>query len=349
MIKLATIGTGNIVENFLDSIKDASENMGFNKIEYVCAYSRDEEKAKEFAKKHGANRFETSLEKLAKADDIDGVYIASPNSLHYEQAILMLKNKKHVLCEKIIASNEKELVEMLKIAEENNVIILEAMRSIFDPAFEVIYNNLGKLGVIRRCSFNYCQYSSRYDKFKEGIVENAFNPEFSNGALTDIGIYCVYPMVHLFGMPDEIKSDAIILKDSDLKNSIDGAGTILFNYNSIYYKNNKNMQCEMIYSKISNSYTPSQIQGEEATMVIDHIANTKEINIYYNNKELEPEKIIIQKPRHNLIYEVIKWVELIETGERPILYNKSSLMSLKVVDEVRRQQGIVFPADYKNY
>lgn len=327
MVRFATIGTNIIVENFLESVADVKE------LEYISTYSRNEETAVEFSKKHGSKRYDTNLLELAKADDIDGVYIASPNSLHYEQAILMLSNKKHVLCEKIIASNEEELQEMFKVAKENNVIILEAMRSVFDKGFEAICNNINKLGKIRRASFQYCQYSSRYDKFKQGIIENAFNPDFSNGAIMDIGIYCVYPMVHLFGMPKKIYSDAIILE-----NGIDGAGTILFAYDD--------MQGEAIYSKISNNYLPSQIQGENATMTISEIANTKEINIYYKNGDIE--NIIIEKPKHNLMFEAIAWVDFIENGIMPESYNKSSMMSIKVIDEARNQLGIIFPADNKN-
>jgi predicted dehydrogenase len=78
----------------------------------------------------------------------------------------------------------KELEKMLKAAEDNGVILLEAMRSVFDLGFKAIEDNINKLGAIRRITFQYCQYSSRYDNFKKGIIENAFNPIFSNGYLS---------------------------------------------------------------------------------------------------------------------------------------------------------------------
>lgn len=155
------------------------------------------------------------------------------------------------------------------------------MRSVFDDGFIAIKKNIHKLGKIRKVNFQFCQYSSRYDNFKNGIIENAFDPKFSNGALMDIGVYCIYPMVHLFGMTDKISSSATILN-----NGIDGAGTILFSY--------KDMQGEMIYSKISNSYIHSQIQGEDATMLIDEIADTRKIGII--NRNGEKEDIFIDKP-----------------------------------------------------
>lgn len=328
MIRFATIGTNKIVDIFLESAKSIKD------FEYVCVYSRNEDTAKDFATKHNAKRYTTNLLDIAIAIDIDAVYIASPNSLHCEHSILMLKNKKHVLCEKAISSNEKEVKEMLKVAEDNGVILLEAMRSVFDTGFKAIENNLHKLGKIRRATFQYCQYSSRYDNFKNGIIENAFNPSFSNGALMDIGVYCIYPMVHLFGKPDNIASNGVILE-----NGIDGAGTIIFSYDN----DENNMQGELMYSKISNSYMPSQIQGENASMIIEEIPDTREITIIYNNGSKE--NITIDKPTSNMVYEIQAFINFIKNNEKPLKYNQSSIMEMEVVDVVKNQLGIVFPAD----
>lgn len=324
MVRFATVGTNFITKWFLEAAKACDG------LEYMAAYSRDEDKAKAFASEHGAKRYYTDLVKMAEAGDIDAVYIASPNSLHCEQAILMMQHGKHVLCEKAIASNGRELEHMLDIAEKKHVVLLEAMRSVFVPGFMAIKDNLHKLGKIRRASFQYCQYSSRYDKFKAGVIENAFNPAFSNGALMDIGVYCVHPLVRLFGMPEGIHADALLLE-----NGIDGAGTILAKY--------KDMQAELIYSKISNSRVPSQIQGENAVMLIKEIHDAKEISIYYNNGELE--EIRMEEDRINMKYEIKEWVRLIENHLTAKEHNRYSIMELKIMDEVRRQQGIKFPAD----
>jgi scyllo-inositol 2-dehydrogenase (NADP+) len=199
----------------------------------------------------------------------------------------MLSSGKHVLCEKTIASNSEELNIMLKTAALNKVILLEAMREVFDPGFLEIANNLYKLGTIRRAIFNYCQYSSRYDNFKKGIIENAFNPKFSNGALTDIGVYCVHALVKLFGLCKDINAQGIMLN-----NGVDGAGTIIANYGD--------MQAELMYSKITNSYIPSEIQGEEGAMLIDKITNPKELIILY--RDGREEKIHIENNKNNNMY-----------------------------------------------
>lgn len=332
MIRFATIGTNFIVRWFLEAAAMSSELL------YAASYSREEEKAKAFAAEYGASRYCTDLQELAESKDVDAVYIASPNSLHFEQSILMLSHGKHVMCEKTITSNSQELNKLIEVADRNNVVLLEAMRSVFDPGFAVIQENLKRLGKIRRVSFQYCQYSSRYDKFKNGIIENAFDPSFSNGALMDIGVYCIHPLVKLFGLPQKIISDAILLH-----NGVDGAGTILARYDE--------MQAELIYSKISDSYIPSQIQGEDGTLVIEDIPNPRKVTFYGRNGECEV--LVSHMPELNLIYEIQEWIEQIKGHRDWHEPMKASLMELQVMDEVRRQLSIKFPADeedqWKNY
>jgi len=266
VMKFATIGTSSITDSFIKAGQLCEE------FKLSAVYSRSKLRASEYAAKYEVQKSYDSLEDLACDKDIDAVYIASPTSFHAAQAIQMLKAGKHVLCEKPIASNEKELEAILEAAAEANRVVLEAMRSVFMPSFKTIQDNLCKLGKIRRVTFTYCQYSSRYDKFKAGIVENAFNPAYSNGALMDIGVYCVHALVKLFGVPQNINADGIILS-----NGIDGAGTITANY--------RDFQAELLYSKITNSYNFSEIQGEDACMVIDKINWPQNIKIIYRTGE----------------------------------------------------------------
>lgn len=326
MIRFAVIGTNFITERFLEVAQKCTS------LKFEAVYSRSIEKAKQFAQFYGVEKVYDDLEQMAKDKEIDAVYVASPNSLHCEQSVLMLSHKKHVLCEKSIASNSKELALMLKTAKENGVILLEAMRPVFDIGFIEIEKNLYKLGKIRKAMFEYCQYSSRYDNFKKGIIENAFNPKFSNGALMDIGVYCVHSMVKLFGKPNTILSHSLLLQ-----NGIDGEGTILAVYDE--------MEAVVSYSKISNGTIPSQIQGENATMEILTLPDPKTIVIHYKNGK--DEIIEVEKDKNNMLYEVQEWVRLIENNEIENQHTASSVLELYVMDEVRKQAGIVFAADGK--
>lgn len=212
-VRFGVVGTSAITEWF---IKAGKKLDGF---ELKAVYSRSIEKAEEFGKKHGAELFFDDLDAMSKCDEIDAIYIASPNFMHKEQAILCMNNGKNVLCEKPFATNKRDAEEMVKCARENNVLLMEEMRLTCTPNFQNVKNNLDKIGKIRRYSANYCQYSSRYDKFKEGIVLNAFKRELSNGALMDIGVYCIHPMVNLFGRPNSLKANAV-----KLSTGVDGEG-----------------------------------------------------------------------------------------------------------------------------
>lgn len=324
MVKFAVIGTNFVTDSFMEA---GSRCKGF-KVQAV--YSRTMNRAKEYAGKYGIEECYDSLEALALAEHIDAVYVASPNALHASQSIQMMKAGKHVLCEKTIASNSKELEEMLRTADENGVILLEAMRPVFDPGFEAIKKYLPKIGKVRRATFQYCQYSRRYDNFKKGIVENAFKPELSNGALMDIGVYCVHPLVKLFGMPKEISAHGL-----KLSTGADASGTIVAMY--------EEMQAELMYAKITQAALPSQIQGEEGSMIIREIPDTTSIELVKRNGEREV--IEISKEENNMYYEIKEFIRLIEEGADAKEHNRYSVWELKVMDEARRQMGIKFPAD----
>lgn len=324
MIRFAIIGTSMITDRFLEAGNEVKE------FQLKGVYSRSLKKAMDYAKKHCAEVTFDNLEILSNSNEIDAVYIASPNYCHASQAIQMLKNKKHVLCEKPICSNIQEFEQMKSAALENKVVLLEAMRSVYSPGFHMIQDNLHKIGKIRRVSFQYCQYSSRYDNFKKGIIENAFHTELSNAALMDIGVYCVHPLVALFGSPVHIKSSSL-----KLSNGFEGAGTILLEYDG--------MQAELLYSKITNSKVPSQIQGEEGSIVIQEIANPQNVTIYFRNGKTEV--LNIPQKENNMCYEIETFIKLIKEKDFCHNYLQNSYIELQIMDEVRQQQNIIFPAD----
>lgn len=325
MVRLASIGSSSVSEWFLDEVKRAEG------IQLSAVYSRDLNRAEEFARKHGAEKWYDSLEILAVDDNIDAVYIASPNYAHRTQALLMMSAGKHVICEKALASNEKEAQSMFKTSSDNGVVLLEAMRTLHDPGFKAIQDNLASLGAIRQVDFRFCQYSSRYDAYKAGKHVNIFDPKCSAGALMDIGVYCVEPLVALFSMPEEIKSSCHMLEEN-----VDGAGVVVAKYPSFL--------ATLTYSKITNHKAASEIQGEEGTMVIERISDPRKITIYYRNGEVK--ELDIPKPVDtNICYEIESFVKAVENNEDLSKYRTISLETMRFMDIVRKQNNIVFPAD----
>jgi predicted dehydrogenase len=327
MIRFAVIGTNWITEEFIHSAMETGEFM------LSAVYSRTEDKTQEFAAKFDIPHRFTDLEVFAKSSEFDAVYIASPNSFHAWQAILCMNNGKHVLVEKPAASNAAELTAMVAAARSNKVVFMEALKSTLLPNFAAIQQNLHKLGPIRRYFASYCQYSSRYDAYKQGTVLNAFNPAYSNGSLMDLGVYCIYPLSVLFGRPERILASGVLLGPD----GIDGEGSLLLSYS--------NMDAVIMHSKISSSYLPAEIQGENGTMIIDQINKPNKVEIRYRTGLTE--HVTQAQAAKTMVYEAAEFIGLIKSGRLESETNSHlhSLIALEIMDEARKQMGLIFPAD----
>ena len=139
MINFAVIGTNFITDRFLEAASSVPEFC------LKVVYSRRMERAQDYARRHGAELTFDSLDDLAACPDVDAVYVASPNCCHAAQSIQMMKAGKHVLVEKPVASNLREFRQMKETALEKGVILLEAMRSVFSPAYSFLLCPSGSL------------------------------------------------------------------------------------------------------------------------------------------------------------------------------------------------------------
>lgn len=334
-IRFGIVGTGKIVEWMLAG---ASRDARF---EATAIYSRTEERAHAFASSHGIRHCFTSIEQMAASGLVDAVYVASPNCCHAGQSIVCMEHGLHVLCEKPLAGNAREVRQMIAAARRNDVTLMEAMVSTLSPNFAVVRRQLPRVGTVRRYVASYCQYSSRYDALKQGTVLNAFRPELSNGAVMDIGIYTVYPMIALFGRPRSLKADGIILSTG-----VDGQGTVSFDY--------PDMNATVMYSKIANSYLPSEIQGEAGNLLMDDIHLMRHVTyiprpVAASGRGPEEERISVgvELDKDIYTYEMTHFLDLLQQGRRESDVNtlQTSLDAMEVIDEIRRQLGIVFPSD----
>lgn len=326
MVRFGVVGTNWITERLLEA---AAQVEGFK---LNAVYSRTEDKANAFADKYEVEHRFTDLEDMAASDVIDAVYIATPNTVHAEQAELFLRNGKHVLCEKPLAANSAEVRSMIDTAREHQVLLMEAMKSTLVPQFKMVQKNLHKIGPVRKYVAGYSQYSSRYDKYKEGIVLNAFKPELANGALMDLGVYCLYPLITLFGAPKRVQSQAMMLESG-----VDGQGSVLLDYDG--------MDAVVTYSKISNSHLPSEIMGELGSIIIDKIGSPEHAEIRYNDGTVE--QLTVEQNHPAMYYEVEEFVNLVHEGKKESDMNtyERSDVTMQVMDQIRKQIGLVFPND----
>lgn len=327
MVGFAVVGTNFITDYILTAAKDVAD------FKLMAVHSRNEDRAMAYAKEWGAPLWFTNLDDMAACEEIDAVYIATPNFTHKEYAIKMMQAGKHVLIEKSVAANEAEFLDMMETAKENGVVLLEALRTAFNPDYLLIKESLQKLGTLRRAVFSSCSYSRRYDNFKAGVIENAFKPEMANGALMDLGVYTVNFMTGLFGAPESLVASVI-----KLHNGVDGVGTITAQYDTLL--------ATCFYGKVAKSANHNEIQGEDGYMVIESLTSPGKVTIYYNDGTEEQLPLLGTPFRADLKYELehfIRFVKNKDGGEAP--FNERSRISMRVMDEARQQTGIVFPSD----
>lgn len=163
-IRFASIGTGWIAGEFL---KGAREVEG---LEYTACYSRSQEKGEEFAKQWGAQKVYTDLEAMAEDKEIDAVYIASPNALHYSQSKLFLQHGKHVICEKPITVEPEQLMELQQLAEQKGLVYMEALIGVYLPEMQILQGAVERLGGVHLARLDFSQYSSKYPAYLAGEV-----------------------------------------------------------------------------------------------------------------------------------------------------------------------------------
>ena len=192
----AILGCGKIARKFSRDLKLLS-----NANLYAVA-SRDLKKAEQFASELGFIKAYDNYSELATDPLVDIVYVATPHSHHYEHALLCLKKKKAVLCEKAFAINLAEAKEMVACARENNTFLMEAFWTRFQPSFlkaiEIINSEeIGKLKAVRS------DFAFKADFNPDSRL---FNMELGGGSLLDIGIYPVFMALSTLGKPQQVKA-----------------------------------------------------------------------------------------------------------------------------------------------
>lgn len=266
MIKYATIGTSLIAQQF---VIGASAT---NALQLSAVYSRKYESGIAFAQKFGCEKVYTSLKDLANDKNIDAVYIASPNVCHAEQSELLLNAGKHIICEKPITTSAGEYKRLKALADKKGLIYFEAIIPIYNPSRNRIKSALNKIGNIAMAKIDYCQRSSRYDRFISGEHVNIFDMSLYAGTLMDLGVYCVYAAVDLFGVPKNIQASA-----NFLSNGADGSGIAIFEYD--------NFSACLTYSKTGQSIAPTEIVGDSGSIIMETAVYYQDAYLVINNKK----------------------------------------------------------------
>ncbi|PWX66735.1 Gfo/Idh/MocA family protein [Clostridium perfringens] len=317
-LKWGILGPGNIARDFAQALNRVNGEV------YAVA-SRNKERAEKFARENNVKKAYGSYDEIIKDKDIDVVYIATPHSNHYEYIIKSLNNNKHVLCEKAITVNERELEEALKIARENNLVLEEAMTLFHMPLYEKVIkkiNNedLGKVNIVQ----------VSFGSFKEYDENNRFfNLDLAGGALLDIGTYALsFARYFLSSMPEEILSTV-----KKAKTGVDEESGIIL----------KTKEDEIATISLAfRSKMPKRgiVSCDNGFITIDNFPRANKATINYLDGAVEV--IECGEEEKALDYEVIFMEERIkenkESNSIDLTYDVT-----KIMNKVRKDWGIVYP------
>ncbi|MBO6128086.1 MAG: Gfo/Idh/MocA family oxidoreductase [Pseudobutyrivibrio sp.] len=325
-IQLGTIGSGAIVHSILDNVK---RNEG---IILTAVYSRSKEKALSLAKEYDCEKTYTDMDAFLSDDEINTVYIAIPNLLHYEYTKQALLAGKNVICEKPFTTRYSQAKELADIANEKGLFLVEAAPTSFLPNFKVLKDALTKIGKIKLVMSNYSQYSSRYDAVLKGEKPAIFDPEYAGGCLMDINFYNVLLNVLLFGKPQKSTYYANLYPGL-----ADTSGIMVMEYDGFTSTNAgaKDTWGECFF----------QIEGEKGYIYIEKGSNglksvrvvTKDSDDTYNC-QTEPDR---------WYYEIKEITNFFLSGDKDAISQRltKTLETVEIMENARKAAGIIYPTD----
>lgn len=315
-MKLGIIGSGMIVKDFLSFAHELPEI----KLEAIAA--RNIENLKELQSKYNIKNIYTDIDLCLENKEIDTIYVAVPNNLHYEVAKKALEAGKNVICEKPFTLKYDEAVELFEIAEARGLILIEAITNQYQKNYLDIKDNIDNIGEIRLVECNFSQLSSRYEAFKNGVIAPVFDKSKGGGVLGDLNIYNIHFVVGLFGKPNKVHYSPNIVND------VDTSGILLLEYN------NFKVVCIAAKDTFNNSYV--NIQGDQG--IIKVIGPTNEVpnySIQTKDNLIEENKNIHS---HRMFAEFKKFVEVINNKDFEFMNNQKehTLNVMYIYEEAKK-------------
>ncbi len=317
-MKLGALGSGMIVPQFLEQCLEYSEIT----IQSICSTKRSYDKAIEIGEQFGIQKIFDDFQEFLK-DDIDTVYIGIPNNLHFEYGKKCLEAGKNVIMEKPFTTNVQEAEELIKIANENNLIIFEAISNQYLPNYLKIKELIKEVGDVKIVQVNYSQYSSRYDAFKNGDVAPVFDKEKGGGALADLGVYNVYFIVGLFGQPKSVQYFP------NIERGVDTSGILMLDYDKF--------KCVGICAKDCQAPLSINIQGDKGYINSNSATNRLDSFMFALNTGDE-ENFALNGDKGRLYYEIGAFLEIFNNKDYGYAseLNAKTLNVMKVLENARK-------------
>jgi len=318
---IAILGAGDIAGKMALTVAEMPE------IELYAVASRDLERAKAFAGVHRFQKAYGSYEQMLSDEGVDLVYIATPHSHHYEHAMMCLDHGKHALCEKAFTANAAQARRLLARAEEQNLLVTEALWTRFMPLSMKI-NEVLASGAIGTPTFLTANLG-----YLIADVERVKNPALAGGALLDVGVYPINFASMVFGTDVASVSAEAVMTDL----GVDAMNNITMRF--------ADGKVAFLYSS-TTAQTDRQgvVYGDRGHIVVDNINNPERIRVFSLDREEvagyeAPEQI------SGYEYEVRAAVEAIRAGrtECPEMPHSETLRIMELMDGLRASWGMKYP------
>jgi len=324
-IKWGIIGTGSIAHKFatgLQAIPDA---------DLIAVASRSQERADEFGNTFDVPNRYASYEALAQDNDVQAVYVATPHTSHMDNTMLCLNHGKHVLCEKPFAVNVSQAEEMVKLAREKNLFLMDAVWTRYFPAMfklrELLADKVIGDVILVQADFGF--------RMGEVMPEHRlFNPNLAGGALLDVGIYPVQFASMVYGkQPTDIVSQVTIGETG-----VDELSVSVFKYSDY--------EMATITTAIRLS-TPheARIMGTNGIISIPDWWHPTEMTVQVNGED--PQIYTYDLDGNGYNYEAVEVGRCIRAGltESDVMPLDETLAIMKTMDTIRQQWGLSYPVE----
>ncbi len=320
-IQWGIIGLGSIANKFATDLASVEDSQ------LVAVASRSQQKADKFAFKYNSKKAYDSYEKLVKDSQVDAVYIATPHRFHKEHTLLCLRHKKAVLCEKPFAMNLQDVTEMVEVAKEHNVLLMEALWTFFLPHFNYV------IGIVKSEKFGKLKsLEADFGFFHPYNIEHRlFNKQLGGGSLLDIGIYPIFVALSSLGKPKSIAAVATFFD-----NGADSSCSLIFDYGitKAYLKS----------SLLEETPTEAIFTFEDAVVKLNtRFHESPIVTIYKDEKQ---EMLDFNYKTFGYSYEIAHFSQLIREGKKEsnIMTFEFSKKLISTMDEVREIISLEYDA-----
>lgn len=326
-MRLGIIGTGKIVQEILPVLT----KMKDLEIIAIQGTERSFDQTKRLCERYGVPYALKNSDDLCAAE-IDTVYVAVPNYLHFSYCKKLLEKGFHVIVEKPMTSNYNEALILSRLAKEKGRILFEAVTTLYLQNFKKIKEWLPRIGQIKIVQSQYSQYSSRYDAFKAGETPPVFDQTKSGGALMDLNLYNIHLVMGLFGAPGSVRYYANMERD------IDTSGILMMEY--------PGFKALCLAAKDSPGVSSTIIQGTDGyiqTFLPPNAIGKIKVELRDGmSEEFEEETM-----ESRMIPEFLAFINAINENHQDFAYKMldKSIAVSRVQTEARLYTGIYFASD----